>query len=199
MHEQIISFLQAQYPDCQPQLEQGEAGDSSIVVSPDFLHPVCQALSQHPDWDLHILQAITGCDYLAQEASEEQKMPAQKARIEVSYLLTSLRKNHDLILKVKLPRQNPALDSVCDIWASANFQERECYDMLGVCFHHHPDLRRILCPDDWEGHPLRRDYRVQKSWHGMEIEPEHKMNLPEREFAQRQREMAEAAENRHES
>ena len=183
-----MAFLQQQVSGCNPRVQQGEAGDASVLVDGGYLHPVCKALKEHPDWDFHILQVITGCDYLAQEATDT--FPAQDARIEVSYILTSLRKNHDLILKVVLPRENPVVDSVCGIWASANFQERECFDMVGVTFTNHPDPRRILCPDDWEGHPLRRDYQVQKSWHGMEVEPEHKMNLPEREFKQRQKEMA---------
>ena len=153
------------------------------MVDPLYLHPVCRLLKDDPQWDFHILQLITGCDYL-----EEQP------RIEVSYFLTSIPKNHDLIIRVVLPREKPSVDSVSDIWIAANFQERECYDMLGVTFKGHGDLRRILCPEDWEGYPLRRDYEVQKSWHGIEVSPEHKMNLPEREFEKRQREMREAHE-----
>lgn len=185
MHESLVSFLEKEIPHCQPALEQGEAGDKSLTINPEHLRSVCQILKDHKSWDFHILQLITGCDYLETDP-----------RIEVSYLLTSLNKDHDLILKVKLPRKNPSVDTVSDIWLSANFQERECFDMLGVNFNNHPDPRRILCPDDWEGHPLRKDYQVQKSWHGMEVEPEHKMNLPEREFEKRQKQMAEEHEKR---
>ena len=185
MHESLLSFLEKEVIGCQPTMEQGEAGDKSVVINPQHTHQVCRTLKDHPEWDFHILQLITGCDYLEPDP-----------RIEVSYLLTSLKKNHDLILKVKLPRENPSVDSVSDIWASANFQERECFDMVGVTFDNHPDPRRILCPDDWEGYPLRRDYQVQKSWHGMKVEPEHKMNLPEREFETRQKAMAKEHEKR---
>ncbi|MCY4643895.1 MAG: NADH-quinone oxidoreductase subunit C [Bacteriovoracales bacterium] len=188
MHEEWAALLSDRVPDCEAKVVFGKAGDKSIFVASPSLHRVCTLLFSHEDFDFHVLQLITGHDYLASE--ETKDTPAQRARIEVSYLLTSFRKNHDLILKVELPRENPTLDSVCDLWASANFQERECFDMVGVRFENHPDLRRILCPDDWEGYPLRRDYEVQKSWHGMEVEPEHKMNLPEREFEKRQKEMA---------
>ena len=185
MHEQVVALLEKQVPACQPLLVKRQVGDPVVFVNPDSIYRVCQALFHDPDLDFHVLQVITGCDYL--NTPKKENLAAQKARIEVSYLLTSLRKNHDLILKVQLPRENPTLDSVCDIWASAHFQERECFDMLGVNFKNNPDLRRILCPDDWEGHPLRRDYQVQKAWHGMEVEPKSKMNFPEREFEQRQK------------
>ena len=163
MHEQLVALLERQVPDAQPLLVKRPNSDPVVFVNPNFIHQVCRSLLHAPDLDFHVLQLITGCDYLALPQTEDQ--PAQSPRIEVSYLLTSLRKNHDLILKVKLPRERPSLDSVSDIWASAHFQERECFDMLGVNFKNNPDLRRILCPDDWEGHPLRRDYQVQK--HGM--------------------------------
>ena len=81
---------------------------------------------------------------------------------------------------------------MCDVYSAANWQERECYDMLGVRFKNHPDHRRILCPDDWEGFPLRRDYEAAKSYRGMEIYPDDKMNFEDREFAQKQKELEKA-------
>ena len=188
MHSELASFLSQKVPSSRPEVAKGEAGDACLCVQAESIGQVCQVLRDDPQWDFRILQVITGCDYLAQKGEGEGE--GQQARIEVSYILTSLSKNHDLILKVKLPRENPEVDSVCGLWAAANFQERECFDMLGVRFKGHPDLRRILCPDDWEGYPLRRDYKVQQSWHDMEVEPEAKMNLPEREFETRQKEMA---------
>lgn len=188
MHDLVISTLQ-KVNGANPQLLEREVGDKVVFVDAAALHASCRALYDTPELDFHVLQVVTGTDYLAIPATEET--PAQEERIEVSYMLTSYRKKHDLILKVKLPRNNPSVDSVVDIWKSADFQERECYDMVGVEFKNHPDLRRILCPEDWEGYPLRRDYVVQESWHGMEVNPEAKMNLPEREFEKRQKEMLE--------
>lgn len=74
------------------------------------------------------------------------------------------------------------VESVCDVWKSADFQERETYDMLGVEFIGHPDMRRILCPEDWEGFPLRKDYVVQEVYQGMEVNPAHKINQGDFDF-----------------
>ena len=86
---------------------------------------------------------------------------------------THISKNTELILKVRLPRGDennlPKVDSVCSVWKAANFQERECYDMMGVEFNNHPDLRRILCPEDWEGYPLRKDYEEPDYYRGVPV------------------------------
>lgn len=120
------------------------------------------------------LQVVTGVDY--------------PGYIEVSYVLCSFFKNKELIVKLKLPKEAPLkVETVSDIWKAANFQERECFDMMGVEFLHHPDLRRILCPDDWEGYPLRKDYVPAQFYQGIELFPKEKMNLEEREFAQKQK------------
>jgi NADH-quinone oxidoreductase subunit C len=93
----------------------------------------------------------------------------------------------EFILKVKLTdRVAPALDSIVNLYAAANFQEREVYDMFGIKFNNHPDHRRILCPDDWQGFPLRKDYVAQKFYNGMEVYPDSKMNFEDREFIVRQ-------------
>jgi NADH-quinone oxidoreductase subunit C len=91
------------------------------------------------------------------------------------------------MLKVKLTdRLNPVVDSIVKLFAAANFQEREVYDMFGIKFNNHPDLRRILCPDDWQGWPLRKDYVAQKDYNGMAVYPDGKMNFDDREFIVRQ-------------
>lgn len=81
-------------------------------------------------------------------------------RFEVVYLLHSIPNNERLRLKVAVPSQEPRLPSVCGVWTGANWYEREVFDMFGVRFEGHPDLRRILMPDYWEGHPLRKDFPV---------------------------------------
>lgn len=189
MHNLVVEKLKANIADSNPVLIEKESSDSVVFVNPKTLKACCEFLKNDDELDFNVLQVITGCDYLKQEATEDT--PAEEERIEVSYILTSYSKKHDLILKVKLDRNSPEVDSIVTLWSAADFQERECYDMLGVNFLNHPDLRRVLCPEDWEGFPLRKDYVVQESWHDMEVNPEHKMNIPEREFDKRQKEMLE--------
>jgi NADH-quinone oxidoreductase subunit C len=81
-------------------------------------------------------------------------------RFEVVYHLHSLARNLRLRLKVRLAGANPEVDSVTPVWRGANWYERETFDLFGIRFRNHPDLRRIMLPDDWVGHPLRKDYQV---------------------------------------
>ena len=175
MLENVAAFLNAHVPGCQARAEKREVGDSLLWIESAHVRPVCEALKNAPEYDMTTLQVITGCDY--------------EDRIEVSYLLASFTKNSEIVLKTKLPKPVPTtvpkIESVCGVWKSANFQERECYDMLGVEFSGHPDPRRILCPDDWEGYPLRKDYRVQKEYNGMVVNPEDKINNEDHFFYQK--------------
>ncbi|MHB1420485.1 MAG: NADH-quinone oxidoreductase subunit C [Bacillota bacterium] len=82
--------------------------------------------------------------------------------LEVVYAVRSLREGHQLMFKVKVPSGEPEITSIVTVWPAADWDERETYDLFGVIFNGHPDLRRILLPDDWEGHPLRKSYPVDK-------------------------------------
>jgi len=165
MHNELVSYLNDKVSGCSATAHIAEVGDSSIFVSPESILNVCREL-KNGTYNMNVLQVVTGTDYAD--------------RIEVTYVLASFIENTELLLKVKLPKANkddvPSIDSVCELWKSANFLERETYDMVGVTFNNHPDHRRILCPEDWEGYPLRRDYEVQKTYQGMEVDPEHKIN-----------------------
>ncbi|GAB2791617.1 NADH-quinone oxidoreductase subunit C [Rhabdobacter roseus] len=102
--------------------------------------------------------------------------------MEVIYNLTSIPYGHNLMLKVKLLRNQPGeplpqVPTVSHIWRTADWHEREAYDLVGIHFEGHPDLRRILLPLDWEGHPLRRDYEVQEVYHGIRVRYEDR-NVP---------------------
>jgi len=88
----------------------------------------------------------------------------------VVYHLFSLKHRHKLVLKVETPRDHPSVPTVEQVWRTANWHEREAYDMFGIQFENHSDLRRILCPDDWEGYPLRKDYKTQEFYHGIRVE-----------------------------
>ena len=91
----------------------------------------------------------------------------KRNQIEVVYHLWSYRRRHAFILKVQLDRAKPEIDSVESVWKAADWLEREQYDLMGVTFRGHPDLRRIMLPDDWVGHPLRKDYAEQPQWHNI--------------------------------
>lgn len=174
MHSQWVDFINSKVPGASAVLKTAEVGDSSITVEAAKILPVCQVL-KHGETQFNVLQVITGCDF--------------GEYIEVSYVLASYTLNTELILKVKLAKPSSEaeveLDSVVSIWKAADFQERECYDMMGVRFTGHPDFRRILCPEDWVGFPLRRDYVVQKEWQGIPINPEHKNNTYDQDFGAR--------------
>ena len=85
----------------------------------------------------------------------------QEPRFEVVYHLNSLTKYHRLRLKAQLPGESPSIDTVTGVWKTANWLERETYDMFGIDFVGHPDLRRILMPEEFQWHPLRKDYPVR--------------------------------------
>ena len=121
-------------------------GILNIRLNPSALLPVCEMLQSNPDMAFDYLADVTGIDW--------------KDRIEVVYQLTAIAENVRIALRVNLDHENPEVDSVTSVWKGANFQEREVYDLMGVVFKGHPDLRRILLPEDWEGHPLRKDYVI---------------------------------------
>lgn len=181
MHNDLASYLNSKVSGCGATANIAEVGDSSIFVNSSHILEVCTELKVG-EYEMNVLQVVTGCDY--------------GDRIEVTYVLASFIKNTELLLKVKLPRESkeslPSLNSVCSLWKSANFLERETFDMIGVTFNNHPDHRRILCPDDWEGYPLRKDYEVQKTYQGMEVDPVDKINNSDINF---HRELLEKAED----
>jgi NADH-quinone oxidoreductase subunit C len=149
-----------------------ENGDHSLLVTDSTkLHEVIKFCRDNNEISFNSLQVVSGVDFLEY--------------IEVNYMLANFDMDNPrtVIIKVHLKdRVEPKVDSVVDLYAAANFQERECYDMFGVNFTNHPDHRRILCPYDWEGYPLRKDYMATRYYNGMEVFPDDKMNMFEREY-----------------
>jgi NADH-quinone oxidoreductase subunit C len=125
------------------------------VVEPASILEVCMFMRDDQRLKMNHLELLGGVDY--------------KDRIEVVYVMTSLELAHRFTLKCKLPRENPAVHTVESVWAVANWHERETYDLLGVVFEGHSDHRRILLPDDWEGYPLRKDYKAPKTYRDMPV------------------------------
>jgi NADH-quinone oxidoreductase subunit C len=116
-----------------------------VTVSADRARELLVALNQHPDTRFDFLFCLTGVDY--------------PDYMQVVYHLRSTHFGHEMVVKGTIPsRTKPEIDTVCDIWRTAEFHEREVYDLFGIVFRNHPDLRRILLTDDWVGYPLRKDY-----------------------------------------
>ncbi len=150
-----------------------QAIDPWIEVLPGGLVEVCRYLKSEPDLRFDMLNCITGVDYFEPDPKKAAKAPFEP-HLEVVYHLSSISKKHSLVIKVKLPRwkndqqgELPEVPTVSGVWSTANWHEREVYDLSGVNFVGHPDLRRILCPEDWVGHPLRRDYEQPLEYHGI--------------------------------
>ena len=135
----------------------------ALIIKADLISEVCLLLRDHPATWFDFLSCLTGVDY----GVEQQKFG-------VVYHLSSILKNHQIVLKVIL-ENNRAMDnlpevySVSSVWKSAEWHERETFDLLGIFFKNHPDLRRILLPDDWEGFPLRKDYQEATHYHQIKI------------------------------
>ena len=136
-------------------------GQVSVTLRKNRIRDIARYLHDDPDLYFDYLIDVCGVDYLGKK----------EKRFEVVYHLFSIKHRHALRLKAEVSESNPAIDSVTPVWVGANWHERETFDLYGIKFNGHPDLRRILLPEDWEGHPLRKDYPVQgpaKEWSGFE-------------------------------
>ena len=122
----------------------------SVYVNRGFIREACILLRDTPECPFNFLSDVTCVDWFPREP-----------RFEVIYHLLSIAKKERVRLKARLDSGNPVIDSVTSVWAGANFFEREVYDLFGIRFTGHPYLRRLLMPEDWEGHPLRKDYPVE--------------------------------------
>lgn len=135
-----------------------------LVLQPERLPEVCLELHDNPLTYFDFLSCVTGIDN-----------GPEAGTMEVAYNLYSIPHNHHLLLKVQVPRNNtpdqsiPEVPTVTHIWRTADWHEREIFDLLGIYFKDHPDMRRILCAADWEGHPLRKDYKLQDYYHGIKV------------------------------
>ena len=125
-------------------------GETTIVVPREMMLEVCAYCLQDPKLQFNLLTDATCVDRFPMEP-----------RFEVNYHMVSIPRKARLRLKTKLSGNDPVMDSMVPVWPGANWLEREIWDLMGIRFNGHPDLRRILLPDDWEGHPLRRDFPVQ--------------------------------------
>ena len=143
----IVTFL----PAAKPVDGETVRGQAVVLIERETLADALRTLREQPDLAFEMLSDLTVVDYLG-------RIP----RFEVVYQLYSLSRNHRLRVKVPVPEEDPVVPSATPIWNSANWAEREAWDMFGIRFTAHPDLRRILMYPEFVGHPLRKDYPLMK-------------------------------------
>ncbi len=163
MNEIILQKLKEKFTESI--LEEVEwRGELTFVVRKEDIVPVSRFLRDDPELSFNFLSDLCGVDY-----------PERKPRFEVVYNLYSVSKNHRIRLKIRVD-EGQDVPSVTSVWSAANWHEREVFDMFGIGFEGHPDLRRILMADDWEGHPLRKDFPLTKE----EVKFSHNRDAPPR-------------------
>ncbi len=174
---EIAEKIKGEFPD--QVIEVVEFSDQvSVIVKKDRIFNICRYLHDDADLSFDHLKDLCGVDYLNKK----------EVRFEVVYNLYSIRHHHMIRLRAEVPEDDPTIQSVTPIWAGANWHERECFDMFGVTFKGHPDMRRILLPEDWEGNPLRKDYplkgpELENDWKGFTQMVERSKELREFDWA----------------
>jgi len=159
----ILTKIKEKFPETILEIAEFR-GELTIVVRREDIVSLCTFLRDEPELSFNFLSDLTGVDYLG-----------RKPRFDVGYHLYSIDRNHRVRLKVKVEESEsvPSVTSVCN---TANWFEREVFDLLGIEFDGHPDLRRIVLPEDWEGHPLRKDFPLTRE----EVMFTHNKNRPPR-------------------
>jgi len=137
----------------------------ALIIKANRIADVCLELRDNPETYFDFLSCLSGVDY---------GVTGGLSRFGVVYHLASIPYNTQLVLKVSVENDRsednlPSFPSVSSVWKTADWHEREAFDMIGIFFENHPDLRRILLPDDWEGYPLRKDYKEAEEYKGIKI------------------------------
>jgi len=155
--KEIYARLERQFPGKVSGLRD-DVFDPYLHIDPQAIVEVCRFLRDEPDLKFEILSDLTALDWPKDE------------KIQVVYHLYSLTHRHQIVLKADLSREDPRISTVEEVWKAANWFEREVFDLFGVTFEGHGDLRRILLPEDWVGHPLCKDYVEQEEYDGIGTE-----------------------------
>ncbi len=146
----LLTALQSAHPEWISEVREA-LNEVTAVVPREHIVALCTYLKTSPDTKFDFLSDICGADLGVEE----------EPRFEVNYHLFSTRHYHRIRLKVLLNEDDPHVQSVTGVWRTANWHERETFDLFGVVFDGHPDLRRILLPEDWQGHALRKDFPLR--------------------------------------
>lgn len=132
--------------------------DETAIIRPESLLSIARYLKENSELDFNFLMDLTAVDYLFYAGGRIKK----DFRFEIVYHFFSLKHNHRIRIKVPVDEKNPQVESLCALWASANWYEREVWDMFGIRFQGHPNLKRILMYEEFQGHALRKDYPFNK-------------------------------------
>jgi NADH-quinone oxidoreductase subunit C len=151
----IFDTLKGKFGDAVVELQGEGCTPAFVVVASASVNAIARFLRDDPALSFDSLMCLSGVDY--------------KEKFAVAYHLYSMKHHHAIGMKAFLPRETPSLPTVDDVWPAANFQEREAFDLFGIAFEGSKDLRRILLPEDWEGHPLRKDYKYPDFYHGIKV------------------------------
>ena len=169
---ETITALEQQFGD-RIKAKKLDVQDPWAAVESGDLFEVCRFLRDDPRLRFDLLNCVSGVDYLEPDPKKAPKAGFEP-HLEVVYHLSSITHRHRFVLKVMLPRWKdnkpgtlPEVPSVSSLWATADWHEREVYDLCGLWFTGHPDLTRILLSEDWVGHPLRKDYEFPLEYHGI--------------------------------
>ena len=158
---EIVKRLQAKFPD-EVLDAYTHQGQTAAIVSGEKILDILGWLRNDAEMNFDHLMSLCAVDNI-------KRMEEGLLRFEVVYNLYSIARKHSIRIRAQVPEAEHSIDSVTSIWDGANWLERECYDLMGITFIGHPDLRRVLLPDDWEGHPLRKEYPLKgkEEWIGL--------------------------------
>ena len=149
----LLETINSKYPNAVIEISD-LSGQPLIIAKREAIRDFCEALRKDADFQFDLLMDLFGVDFLHWEE--------KTLRFEVVYQLYSSVKHHRLFIKVAVPEKEAVVDSVASVWPAANWYEREVWDMFGISFKGHPNLKRILMYEEFKGHPLRKDYSYNK-------------------------------------
>lgn len=170
--EEILAYLKNIFPDSQLELKTDVPVESFLIVDPLEVDKICLHLRDDGDLQFDSLMNLSAVDdFNGEKVKDENGNESMKGgTISVYYHLESIMLHHKLTIKVTTSRDNPEVASVVEVWNGANWHEREAFDLYGIKFINHPELKRILMPYDWEfGYPLRKDYENPEFYQGMKV------------------------------
>jgi NADH-quinone oxidoreductase subunit C len=172
--EEICQKLKQQLPDAVVDTVV-EASRPYAVIDRAHWPQVARTLRDDAELGFNLLRCITTIDLLADDRLaaiyDLMALPAVSA-------VETMPMRHSFAVRVECDRDDPKIPSVADVWPAADWHEREAFDMMGIVFEGHPNLERILCPEDWVGHPLRKDYEFPLEYHGIPGTTEHELPSP---------------------